>query len=220
MILSFTELQKKRHRFQNEPRVVQQLLSIWRSLLVSLAVRLELPLTGKHLVDLLLNDFYQSWKRIKIEICISIGAKIPHNQRNGMKFHQCWKIKLKWKERKKLAREIERMQKSRNAYPPGILSLVTLLHSLSFSLLNFPLPVRVAVIAVVVAAFDDPVVFDVVWLSPNVDAWRWWCDEFCAWLLCVPVKSSVFKSGSVYQASRLEIGVGGGQIGQILFFIN
>lgn len=32
-----------------------------------------------------------------------------------------------------------------------MLSLVTLLHSLSFSLLNFPLPVRVAVIA---AAFD------------------------------------------------------------------
>lgn len=113
MILSFTELQKKRHRFQNEPRVVQQLLSIWRSLLVSLAVRLELPLTGKHLVDLLLNDFYQSWKRIKIEICISIGAKIPHNQRNGMKFHQCWKIKLKWNEKKKTGtRDRENAKKS------------------------------------------------------------------------------------------------------------
>lgn len=74
-----------------------------------------------------------------------------------------------------------------DAYPPGILSLVTLLHSLSFSLLNFPLPVRVAVIAafdadaVAAAAaaataaadadptFDDPV-FDVKLPSPSVDA--------------------------------------------------
>lgn len=48
-----------------------------------------------------------------------------------------------------------------NSYPPGMLSLVTLLHSLSFSLLNFPLPVRVAVAAVVDVICDEPV-FDVV----------------------------------------------------------
>lgn len=41
-----------------------------------------------------------------------------------------------------------------SSYPPGILSLVTLLHSLSFSLLNLPLPVRVAVTAF--DAFVEP----------------------------------------------------------------
>lgn len=52
-------------------------------------------------------------------------------------------------QRKKKKRK--KPKRTKDAYPPGMLSLVTLLHSLSFSLLNFPLPVRVAVIA----AFDD-----------------------------------------------------------------
>lgn len=41
------------------------------------------------------------------------------------------------------------VRKKKITYPPGMLSLVTLLHSLSFSLLHFPLPVRAAVTAVV-----------------------------------------------------------------------
>lgn len=72
-----------------------------------------------------------------------------------------------------------------HTYPAGILSLVTLLHSLSFSLLSLPLPVRVV-------AF---VLFGVAWC--DVSGWLSLCDV-------AAVKLSVFKSGSVYHALELN----------------
>lgn len=79
-----------------------------------------------------------------------------------------------------------------NTYPAGMLSLVTLLHSLSFSLLNLPLPVRVADAGAIDVIF---VLFGVAWCE-----WSGWL----SWCVVVAVKLSAFKSGSVYQALELN----------------